>query len=46
MPETEFTEGQHVQRHRDGSIRARGPVVGEGTTYDRAGAPYKVTVKK
>jgi hypothetical protein len=27
MPETEFTEGLHVQRHRDGSIRARGPVV-------------------
>jgi hypothetical protein len=27
MPETEFTEGLHTQLHRDGSIRARGPVV-------------------
>ncbi len=72
MPATEFTEGQHVERHRDGSIRARGPVVdgkpqgywewfrldgtmlrsgsfeagrqvGEWTTYDRSGAPYKIT---
>lgn len=72
MPETEFTEGEHVERHRDGSVRARGPVVdgvpdgywewfrldgtklrsghfaagrqvGEWITYDRSGAPYKVT---
>ena len=72
MPGTEFTEGLHVERHRDGSVRARGPVVdgqphgywewfrldgtlmrsghfaegrtvGEWTTYDRSGAPYKVT---
>jgi antitoxin component YwqK of YwqJK toxin-antitoxin module len=72
MPEAEFTEGHHVERHRDGSVRARGPVVdgqpdgywewfrldgtmlrsgsfdrgrqtGEWTTYDRSGAPYKVT---
>ena len=72
MPETEFTEGLHVERHRDGSVRARGPVVdgqphgywewfrldgtlmrsgtfsagrtvGEWTTYDQAGTPYKVT---
>jgi antitoxin component YwqK of YwqJK toxin-antitoxin module len=72
VPETEFTEGQHVELHRDGSVRARGPVVdgkpdgywewfrldgtrlrsghfaggrqaGEWITYDRAGAPYKVT---
>ena len=72
MPETEFTEGQHVERHRDGSVRARGPVVdgkpdgywewfrldgtklrsghfaggrqvGEWITYDRSGAPYKIT---
>ena len=27
MPATEFTEGLHTERHRDGSIRARGPVV-------------------
>jgi antitoxin component YwqK of YwqJK toxin-antitoxin module len=27
MPETDLTEGHHVERHRDGSIRARGPVV-------------------
>ena len=27
MPETEFTEGLHEERHRDGSLRARGPVV-------------------
>jgi antitoxin component YwqK of YwqJK toxin-antitoxin module len=74
MPETESTEGLHVERHRDGSVRARGPVadgqpdgywewfrldgtrlrsghfdrgrdVGEWTTYDRAGAVYKVTTK-
>ena len=72
MPGTEFHEGEHVERHRDGSLRARGPVVGgkphgswewfrlvgtmlrsgyfdagrqvgEWTTYDRSGAPYKVT---
>jgi antitoxin component YwqK of YwqJK toxin-antitoxin module len=72
VPETEFTEGIHEERHRDGSLRARGPVVdgqpdghwewfrldgtmlrsgsfdrgrqvGEWTTYDRSGAPYKVT---
>ena len=28
MPEPEFTDGPHVDRHRDGSIRAVGPVVG------------------
>ncbi|MGY1661023.1 toxin-antitoxin system YwqK family antitoxin [Geodermatophilus sp. SYSU D00705] len=27
MPHTEFTEGLHEERHRDGSLRARGPVV-------------------
>jgi hypothetical protein len=27
MPQAEFTEGMHVERHRDGSVRARGPVV-------------------
>ena len=27
MPAAEFTEGLHVERHRDGSLRARGPVV-------------------
>ena len=27
MPETHFTEGMHEERHRDGSLRARGPVV-------------------
>ena len=27
MPEIEFTEGLHEERHRDGSLRARGPVV-------------------
>ncbi|WP_249522321.1 toxin-antitoxin system YwqK family antitoxin [Modestobacter marinus] len=72
MPETESTEGEHVERHRDGSVRPGGPVVdgrphgywewfrtdgtllrsghfaagenvGEWTTYDRSGAPYKVT---
>ncbi|RBY96006.1 hypothetical protein DQ237_12855 [Blastococcus sp. TF02-8] len=72
MPGTEFTEGFHEERHRDGSLRAHGPVVdgrphgywewfrldgtmlrsgyfdggrqtGEWTTYDRSGAPYKVT---
>ena len=72
MPETEFSDGVHVERHRDGSVRARGPVVGgqphgywewfrldgtlmrsghfdagrnvgEWTTYDSSGAPYKVT---
>jgi antitoxin component YwqK of YwqJK toxin-antitoxin module len=74
MPRTDFTEGMHVERHRDGSVRARGPVVdghpdgywewfrvdgtrlrsghfdrgrdvGEWITYDRSGAPYKVTHK-
>jgi antitoxin component YwqK of YwqJK toxin-antitoxin module len=63
---------EHVERHRDGSLRARGPMlgdephgawewfrldgtmlrsgsfdrgaqVGEWTTYDRQGRPYKVT---
>ncbi|MBB3082653.1 toxin-antitoxin system YwqK family antitoxin [Geodermatophilus sabuli] len=72
MPQTEFTEGVHEERHRNGSLRARGPVVdgkphgywewfrldgtmlrsgsfaagepvGEWTTYDASGAPYKVT---
>ena len=28
MPEADFADGLHVQRHRDGSLRARGPVVG------------------
>jgi hypothetical protein len=74
MPQADFTEGLHVERHRDGSVRARGPVVdgrpdgywewfrldgtmmrsghfergrpiGEWTTYDQAGAVYKVTTK-
>jgi hypothetical protein len=27
VPEIEFTEGLHEERHRDGSLRARGPVV-------------------
>jgi hypothetical protein len=27
VPETEFTEGVHVERHRDGSVRAAGQVV-------------------
>ena len=27
MPQTEFTEGVHEERHRNGSLRARGPVV-------------------
>ena len=27
MPEADLTGGQHVERHRDGSIRARGPVL-------------------
>jgi hypothetical protein len=26
MPHTEFIDGLHVERHRDGSVRARGPV--------------------
>ncbi|MGY1688731.1 toxin-antitoxin system YwqK family antitoxin [Geodermatophilus sp. SYSU D01105] len=72
MPQTEFTEGFHEEFHRNGSLRARGPVVdgrphgywewfrldgttlrsgsfdrgrevGEWTTYDKSGAPYKVT---
>jgi antitoxin component YwqK of YwqJK toxin-antitoxin module len=34
MPQADFTEGLHVGRHRDGSIRARGPVVdGEPDGY-------------
>ncbi|SFK99528.1 toxin-antitoxin system YwqK family antitoxin [Geodermatophilus ruber] len=72
MPNTDFSEGIHEELHRDGSLRARGPVVdgkphgywewfrldgtklrsgrfdqghdvGEWTTYDRSGTPYKVT---
>jgi antitoxin component YwqK of YwqJK toxin-antitoxin module len=27
MPSTEFTEPFHEERHRDGSLRAHGPVV-------------------
>lgn len=27
MPQADVTEGLHVERHRDGSVRARGPVV-------------------
>jgi hypothetical protein len=27
MPEADFADGIHVERHRDGSLRARGPVV-------------------
>ena len=27
MPDTESTDGIHEERHRDGSLRARGPVV-------------------
>ncbi len=27
MPQAEFTEGFHTERHRDGSVRARGHVV-------------------
>ena len=27
MPAADFTEGVHIERHRDGSVRARGPVV-------------------
>jgi hypothetical protein len=27
MPQADFTEGLHIERHRDGSLRARGPVV-------------------
>jgi antitoxin component YwqK of YwqJK toxin-antitoxin module len=74
MPQADFTDGLHVEHHRDGSLRARGPVVdgqpdgywewfrldgtlmrsghfdrgrptGEWTTYDKAGAVYKVTTK-
>jgi antitoxin component YwqK of YwqJK toxin-antitoxin module len=34
MPQADFTEGLHVERHRNGSIRARGPVVdGEPEGY-------------
>ena len=72
MPQADFTAGVHEEHHRDGSLRARGPVVdgqphgywewfrldgtmlrsghfdhgrnvGEWTTYDTAGAPYRVT---
>ena len=75
MPQADFSEGLHIERHRDGSIRARGHVVdgapdgywewfrldgttlrsghfdkgretGEWTTYDKTGAPYKVTTKR
>jgi len=75
MPHADFTEGLHIERHRDGSLRARGHIVGgvpdgywewfrldgttlrsghfdkgrqtgEWTTYDRTGAPYKVTIKR
>ncbi len=74
MRRADFTDGLHTERHRDGSIRARGQVVngrpdgywewfrldgtllrsgffdrgrqiGEWTTYDASGAPYKVTTK-
>ena len=27
MPEAEYTDGWHVERHRDGSVRAQGRVV-------------------
>ena len=27
MPQADFGEGLHEERHRDGSLRARGPVV-------------------
>jgi hypothetical protein len=27
MPKADFTEGLHVERHRNGSVRARGRVV-------------------
>ena len=75
MPENRFTEGVHEERHRDGSLRARGPVVagrphgywewfrldgtrlrsgtfeqgrqvGEWTTYDTTGAPYRTTTMR
>lgn len=74
MPRTEFSEGMHVERHRNGSVRACGPVVdghpdgywewfrldgtklrsghfdrgrdvGQWITYDRSGAPHRVTDK-
>ena len=67
--------GEHIERHRDGSLRARGPVVdgqpdgywewfrldgtklrsgtfqrgrrvGEWTTYDHRGEPYKVSTRR
>jgi hypothetical protein len=70
-----ITEGVHEERHRDGSLRARGPVVdgrphgywewfgldgtrlrsgtfeqgrqvGEWTTDDRTGAPFKTTTMR
>jgi antitoxin component YwqK of YwqJK toxin-antitoxin module len=34
MPRADFTDGLHVEHHRHGSIRARGPVVdGEPDGY-------------
>jgi antitoxin component YwqK of YwqJK toxin-antitoxin module len=27
MPQADFTEGFHIERHRDGSVRAQGQVV-------------------
>jgi antitoxin component YwqK of YwqJK toxin-antitoxin module len=34
VPQAEFTEGAHEERHRDGSLRARGRVVdGEPDGY-------------
>jgi antitoxin component YwqK of YwqJK toxin-antitoxin module len=74
MPQADSTDGLHDEQHRDGSVRARGPVVdgqpdgywewfhldgtlmrsghfdrgrqaGGRTTYDKAGAVYKVTTK-
>lgn len=73
MTEADFRE--HLQHHADGSLRARGPMlgevmhgywewfrldgtllrsgsfdhgvqVGEWVTYDKSGAPYKVTRMK
>ena len=75
MPEARSPDGVHVERHRDGSVRARGPVVGgqphgywewfrldgtrlrsgsfdqgrqvgEWTTYDSTGAPFKTTTMR
>ena len=71
----EAVEHEHVERHRDGSVRGRGPMVdgvlqgywewfrvdgtrmrsgyfedgeqvGEWTTFDRSGIPYKTTVMR